>query len=503
MVKMTEQSAAAAEGHRPLPWYRMGFHTFAEFNTYLTFVLLGMSIMMVTSAITSAPDFVSKYYIYATGNPDAVAEAPMFWRNANTFYNAGTYAVQVITEIASLTPLVRSIPLGFRLFLGLGIPLVELLLIIIVPAATIPTQGGAIAVIMVVALMGGFSTALRDSCTNALVGPFPTKFMNGAQWGLSVIALLMSIIQIILKVSMGSTYQDVLTISRIYFGIGIAIQLLAIVELFLLRYNPFAQKYIAEFRAAALRRRGDMGLERSQESNEPATGDVAEVVSKLENKEGPLYELDETDEVRAVSSAAFAVENANVLQATGDADKMVDLDQTDNITSTEQMLRVSVWSVARRIYPMLLCAFTIFFTSLLLFPGVFFMVPVNSDWYMTIVVTLFNAGDFISRLILMVRMLRPSPKLVIAGTLGRLGVVPLLVLCVRGLIPGAALPYILIFVVGLTNGYFGTMSCIHCPRTPTLHYAGERSLAAMLSGIALMLGLCFGSNLSLAITLTN
>ncbi|KAG5464020.1 hypothetical protein LSCM1_00199 [Leishmania martiniquensis] len=500
---MMDKSAAAAENRQPLPWYCLGFHTFAEFNTYLTFVLLGMSIMMVTSAITSAPDFVSKYYIYATGKPDAVAETPLFWRNANTFYNAGTYAVQVVTEIASLTQLVRSIPLGVRLFLGLGIPFVELLVIILVPAATIPTQGGAIAVIMVVAVMGGFSKALCDSCTNALVGPFPTKFMNGAQWGLTVIALLMSIIQIILKVSMGSTFQDVLTISRIYFGIGIAIQVVAIVELFLLRYNPFAQRYIAEFRAAALRRRDEAGPAQQQGSNEPATGDVADISSKLEHKDGPLYELDETDEVREVSGAAFGVDSANVLQATGDADKMVDLDQTKDITSTEQMLRVSVWPVVKRIYPMLLCAFMIFFTSLLLFPGVFFMVPVSSDWYMTIVVTLFNAGDFIARIILMVRVLRPSPKFVIGGTLGRLLVVPLLVLCVRGLIPGVAMPYILILVLGLTNGYFGTMACIHCPRTPTLHYAGERSVAAMLSGIALMLGLCFGSNLSLAITLTN
>nr|AAL87659.1 guanosine permease [Leishmania amazonensis] len=498
---MTGQSAAVEEGKSGLPWYRFGFHTLAEFNTFVTFVLLGMSIMMVTSAVTSAPDFVTKYFIFATGDPDAVAETPLFWTHANTFYNAGTYAMQVVTEIASLTPFMRSIPLGIRLFLGLGIPFVELVIIIAVPAATIPTQNGAIAVIMMVAVMGGFSKALCDSCTNALVGPFPTKFMNGAQWGLTVVALFMSIIQIILQVSMGSTFQDVLTISRIYFGIGIGIQVMAIVALFFLRYNPFALKYIAEFRAAALRRGGHVEIEESQDSKEPATGDVAEA-HKTGDKEVTLDEMEETDEVRAVNAEVLVAKSGAVLQATGDADRMVDLDQTKNITSTEQMLRASVWSVFKRIYPMLLCAFTIFFMTLLLFPGVFFLVPARSGWYMTIIVLLFNAGDFVARVLLMIRVLRPSPKAVIGGTFGRLAVVPLLVLCVRGIIPGVALPYILIFVFGLTNGYFGTMSCIHCPRTPTLHYAGERSVAAMLSGIALMLGLCFGSNMSLAITLT-
>ncbi|CAJ1037906.1 putative Nucleoside transporter [Leishmania utingensis] len=498
---MTAQSAALSASHGALPWYHFGFHTFAEFNTYVTFVLLGMSIMMVTSAVTSAPDFVSKYYIYATGQPGAVAETPLFWKNANTFYNAGTFAMQIITEVAALTPFVRSIPLGIRLFLGLGIPFAELLVIIIVPAATIPTQNGAIAVIMMVAILGGFSKALCNSCTNALVGPFPTKFMNGAQWGLTVVALFMSVIQIILKVSMGSTFHDVLTISRIYFGIGIAIQVVAVVELFLLRYNPFAHKYIAEFRSAALHRRGEV-VEESSDSKEPATGDVAEVSYKAENKEGALDEGEELDEVRAVHNDS-ADKSGGVLAATGDADHMTDLDQTKNITSTEQMLRTSVFSVFKRVYPMLLCAFAIFFTSLFLFPGVFFLVPANSDWYMTIIVALFNAGDFISRILLMVRALRPPPKVIIGGTVGRLIVVPFLVLCVRGIIPGVALPYILILLLGLTNGYFGTMSCIYCPRTPTLHYAGERSVAAILSGVFLMLGLCFGSNLSLAITLTH
>jgi solute carrier family 29 (equilibrative nucleoside transporter), member 1/2/3 len=502
---MASSSTSTLERHSGTPWYQLGFKSFAEFNTYVTFVFLGMSIMMVASAVTSAPDFLTRYYVYATGDPDAVAETPLFWNNANTFYNAGTYALQVLTELFSLTPFMRRIPLSVRLFCGLGIPFAELLVIIIVPAATIPTQHGAIAVIMVVACVGGFSKALCDSCTNALVGPFPTKFMNGAQWGLTVIALLMSVIQIILKVSMGTSFHDVLTMSRIYFGICIGIQIFCIFELAILRYNPFAQKYIAEFRAAANRNADDneSPLEETPANvNEPAAGDVAEVPCTADDKERALND-EEADEVREVPNMDFEVKRAAVLTASGDADKMVDLDQTANITSTEQLLRASVISVFKRVYPMLLCVFLIYFTSLLIFPGVFFLVSTTDGWYMTVIVTLFNAGDFVSRVVLMFRPLRPSPKVVIGGTLGRLIIIPFLVLCVRGLIPGVALPYVLIALLGLTNGYFGCMACIHCPRTTTLHYAGERSLAAMLSGIAIMLGLCFGSNLSLTITLTH
>ncbi|KPI87747.1 putative nucleoside transporter 1 [Leptomonas seymouri] len=500
---MTASSVALPEDHKHSPWYKFGFKSFAEFNTYVTFVLLGMSIMMVTSAVTSAPDFLTRYYVYATGDPDAVAEATFFWKNANTFFNAGTYALQVITELISLAPFMRRIPLSARLFLGLGIPFLELLLIIIVPVVTIPSQNGAIAIVMVVATVGGFSKALCDSCTNALVGPFPTKFMNGAQWGLTVIALLMSIIQIILKVTMGTSFHDILTMSRIYFGICIGFQILTVFELAILRFNPFAQKYIAEFRVAAQKanKNGNEMGETPGSANEPAAGDIADVPYTTDEKERVLNE-EEPEEVREVDNDETNVKYGAVLTAKGDADKMVDLDQTGNITSSQQMLRTSALSVFKRVYPMLMCVFLVYFTSLLIFPGVFFLVSTNSDWYMTVVVTLFNAGDFISRMILMIRPLRPPPKMVVAGTLGRLIIIPFLVLCARSIINGVALPYVLITLVGLTNGYFGCMACIHCPRTTTLRYAGERSLAAMLSGIAIMFGLCFGSNLSLAITLT-
>lgn len=482
-----------------------GFHSFAEFNTYVTFVFLGMSIMMVTSAITSAPVFVSDYYIYATGVRGAKPEAPLFWKNSMTFYYAGTYAMQLLVEFLSLTPFMRRIPLTVRLFVGLCVPFLELLLIIVVPAATIPTQSGAIAVLMVVSVMSGFSKALCDSCTNALVGPFPTKFMNGAQWGLTIVALFMSVVQVILKAAMGTTFEDVVLQSRIYFGFGLAIQAIAIVEMILLRRNPFAQKYVAEFRAAAGRAGEADVCPASSPANpmcshslvEPASCDAAELVSDAKHRVGALWEED--DDTRALHK--LVPEGGTVLQATGDADKMVDLDQTGNITSSQQMLQVSVMSVVKRVYPMLFCTFLVFFTSLLTFPGLFFQVD-EDGWYQTIVVLLFNAGDFVSRIVLMVRFMRPSPKVVIAGSLGRLILIPLLVLCCRHIIKGHWLPYILIILIGLTNGYFGTMAVMYSPRTPLLHYAGERSIAAMLAGIFIILGLCFGSNLAVVVNLS-
>ncbi|CCW66970.1 unnamed protein product [Phytomonas sp. Hart1] len=510
----------------------LGFHSLAEVNVYITFVLLGMAIMMVLGIMLSAPSFVSLFYIYATGKPDAVCEKPWFWNNALTFFFAVLYSVQFTCESLTLTNFIRRIPLLLRLLVGLSIPFIELLILYIVPIIKLRTQDGAIAVIIIMAIFGGFSKAVIDTTTNAIVGPFPTKFVNGEQWGISISPLLMSIVQIILKYSMSDSFEDVLKQCHIYLGIGMFFQLLTVIEILILYKNPFAQKYNAEFRYKA-----------EHKSNE-----------NFENEQNALHNPKEKDPNSEKSSSMLNDHNVNpqfidnmnvstdnnsiighdpkkasqgnegmnqaegfntdhtsrhhhglstaILRAVGDADKMVDVDQVKNIKSTDQMLRVSVIGVAKRVWPMLLCTFFTYYLSLLLFPGLFFKADVgNNPWYFTLVVFLFNFGDFLGRILLMHRPFRPSPKAVLIGAIGRSGFIPLLILCANHVIKGSTVPYILSLLVSMSNGYFGTMASMYSPRTPTLTKAGERSLAGILSGIFLMLGLCAGSNSALLLNL--
>ncbi|CCW60056.1 unnamed protein product [Phytomonas sp. EM1] len=514
----------------------LGFHSFAEANVYVTFVLLGMSIVMVLGAMLSAPAFIASYYIYATGKPDAVCEKPYFWDNALTFFFAIMFAVQFICEALTLTPFVRRIPLRLRLIVGLCIPFIEMFILEIVPVIKISSQDGAIAVIVVVGIVSGFSKALCDSTTNAIVGPFPTKFMNGAQWGLTISPLMMSVVEMILKGSFSDSFSDTLKKSRIYLGIGMLFQFLALVEMLILDKNPFAQKYNAEFRFRALQRSN------ANVDNQPDSGNADETTDLIHSgaprlgsdhradgaqpnegmnvvAEGNLVaneakgdsqvermnaDLNKSSSLNFENDSHHKHHSANaaILRATGDADKMVDVDQVNNVTSSDQMLKVSAMSVIKRVWPMLFCTFFIYFISLLLFPGLFLKVAINTnDWYSTLVVFLYNLGDFLSRILLMYRPFRPSPKVVLAGSIVRLVIIPLLVLCAKHTIKGYALPYVLSIVLSLTNGYFGTMACMYSPRTPTLSKAGERSLAGILSGLFLMLGLCTGSNLAVLVNL--
>jgi len=455
------------------------FQSFAEFNTFVTFVMLGMSIMMVVSAVTGAPSFISEYYVYATGKPDAKAENPKFWDNANTFFNLGTYVPQVFFEALTLLPTIRKIPLRYRLLVGLVVPFLEMLLLILIPVIHIPTQTGAIIVLMSVAILGGFSKALCDSSSNALVSPFPTQFLNGEQWGLAISALFMSCVSVILKASMGTTYDDVNNQSRIYFGIAIGFQFLTIVQFLLLFSNPFAHQYIAEFRML----KGEAPL-----AAEPITEAEGEIREGAENRE------DEEPKELHPEDGSKGPDSRGVLQAKGDADGMVDKDQNTGMTSSDQMLRTNVWSVFFKVYPMLFSTFFVFFVSLTLWPGVYFNAYTKGDWFPTIIVLLFNAGDFTSRLVLMFPILRPPPMACLIGSVSRVLFIPFLVLLVHGTIDSYRLPYVLVSFFGFTNGYFGTMSMIYCPRTPTLSTAGERSIAGVIGGMFIQIGLALGSN---------
>lgn len=458
----------------------LNFETFSEFNTFVTFVMMGMSIMMVVSAVTGAPSFIQEYYKYATGDPDAVCENPGFWDNANTFFNLGTYVPQLCFEALTLLPAIRIIPLRYRLLLGLVIPFAEMILLILIPVFKIPSQTGAIVVLMVVAVLGGLSKALCDSSANALVGPFPTQYFNGEQWGLAISSLFMSILAVILKASMGESFDEVNTQSRIYFGIAIGFQFLSILQFLLLFKNPFAQRYIAEFRM----------LKKSKDGEPIEEGEEEQDEEKMEKDAIEAAKGDEgnpTGETKKV--------NAAVLHAKGDADGMVDADQDGTMTSGQQMLNASLATVIRKIYPMLGSTFFVFFLTLTLWPGVYFSTwSGDSKWFATIIVLLFNAGDFFSRIVLMIRPLRPSPLVCLIGSFSRVLFIPLVVLCVRGIIDTQVLPYILVFLFGLSNGYFGAMSVIYCPRTPTLSTAGERSLAGVTGGMFIQIGLALGSN---------
>ncbi|ESL05971.1 nucleoside transporter 1 [Trypanosoma rangeli SC58] len=335
---------------------------------------------------------------------------------------------------------------------------------------------------MVLAIVSGVSKTLCDSSTGALAGPFPTRFYGSVIWGLGLSGIISSAMSMIIKASMANDFESVQTQSRIYFGVSIGIQVGSCVLLVVMPRNPFARKYTAEFRYMHEHPEGHAHTN----DNEISTNNVKE-------QEVPPVPNDHT------IPFSGAEHNMDVMHVVGDADNVKDIDQVDNITSTQQMLNAQIVVVFKCIWPMLLSCFVVFGATLLLFPGVFFAAGSPKGWYTTIIVAMFNLGDFLSRCLLLSKRLHPSPRAVVAGSLLRVLIVPVLVLCVRKIIPGEVLPHILCLIWGLTNGYYGGMAMIHCTRTPSLVMAGQRSIASIMASLALLLGLFVGSSLATAV----
>ncbi|CBH09655.1 adenosine transporter 2, putative [Trypanosoma brucei gambiense DAL972] len=449
----------------------LGFESTAEFFVYLTFIFFGMSVMNVTNAIYSNYYFFWEYYKFAQGNEHAVSANPSFWKHMFTYYNVVVFTMQVLLEAFMLTPLGRQIPISWRLIFGLTIPMVEIIVILVIPAVGGTSEGGAMATMMIVAFVCGISMTLCDSSNAALAGPFPTKFYGAIVWGLAVSGLMTSFLAIVIKASMDSSFESKRVQSQIYFGLVMFLQVVACVLLVLLRKNPYAIKYAAEFRYAA-RKKGTVC-----DFDVKGTGPVS----------GNRY--------------ADEKENKNVLNADIDPDKMKDTDQVEGTTNAQQILTRVLMVVVKRIWPMLLSCFFVFFATLLVFPGVFIAAKTGdtSGWYFTVVVAMFNLGDFLSRLVLQFKQLHVSPRMVMIGSFARALLIIPLSLCAAGTIPGVWLPYIVSLLWGLTNGYFGGLSMIYGPRTGSLTTAGQRSLAAICINVALLMGLFAGAMFALAV----
>ncbi|AAQ16079.1 adenosine transporter 2, putative [Trypanosoma brucei brucei TREU927] len=451
----------------------LGFESTAEFFAYLTFMFFGMSVMNVTNAIYSNYNFFSQYYKFAQGDADAVSKNTSFWEHMFTYYNVVVFTMQVLLETFMLTPLGRQIPVTWRYVFGLTIPMVEIIVILVIPAVGGTSEGGAMATMMIVAFVDGISKTLCDSSNAVTTGPFPTKFYSAMVMGLAVSGIMTSFLSIVIKASMKDNFESRRTQSQIYFGLVMLSQVVACVLLFLLRKNPYAIKYAAEFRYAA-RKKGTVC-----DFDVKGTGPVS----------GNRY--------------ADEKENKNVLNADIDPDDMRDTDQVEGTTNAQQMLDASIMVVVKRIWPVLLSCFFVFFATLLVFPGVFLAVrdslTIKDFWYFNIVVAMFNLGDFSSRFALQFKRLHVSPRMVMIGSFARALLIIPLALCVPGTIPGVWLPCILCLLWGFTNGYFGGLSMIYGPRNGSLTTAGQRSLAAVCINVSLLMGLFAGAMFALAV----
>ncbi|KAL8586292.1 hypothetical protein ACOMHN_058672 [Nucella lapillus] len=206
----------------------------------------------------------------------------------------------------------------------------------------------------------------------------------------------------------------------------------------------------------------------------------------------------------------------NADQNDQDADQVV-YDKHNEIPRSHQMMsrRQFFASILKKIWPYFLSVCLVFLVTLACFPAVVSLItsvdytPGNSwtDTFFSPVVCflLFNAWDLIGRTATHVIQIPRNGQtclIVFLATL-RLGFIPLFMMCnIRPdhrkyfpvLLENDAWPIVLNILLGLSNGYIGTLSMMHGPSQVDLDHAEG---AGMVMTFGMTLGLAGGSVLSL------
>jgi solute carrier family 29 (equilibrative nucleoside transporter), member 1/2/3 len=512
-----------------------------------TSLMVGLTMVMGINAINSAPSFMLDYYKYLAGSETAQPRSPVFWKQILNFYTVVTMVAQAVHEPTNLTSFMCRFSLLFRLELSCAVMIVELLVILLMPQTHV-SEYSAIAAMMIVAYLGGAARAYFENTGYAMFGPCPPIMLSGMLVGSALSGALLSVVQIILLASMSDTYSAVLTQSLIYFCMAIGIIFVSGLLLSTLLYNPFARRYIAEFRSRRSPWANIYRLRKTTKTLSVQTAtphDVERSVDSapkryLENASSEdERELQEALNEHAMASGRFLREDvlfddreyatreeyeavaahepksdvndgrisrvdlgANGTPSVSKGEVYAEVERGDEgLTTAELLQEVKLWPVIKKTWPMMLTCFLTFGVTYLIYPGIMLAVDSSSAWYTTLIMTVYNFADLIGRVCSMWKRLWPPRNAILIAAVCRIAFIPLLLLCALHKIPTQVPPYIFTVLMGLSNGFIGTLSMVYSPETPNLTTDGERAMAGQATGACLLIGCAVGSLLQLALVL--
>ncbi|ORC86071.1 putative nucleobase transporter [Trypanosoma theileri] len=465
----------------------LGFSSFSEAGVYFTCILLGIAMLMPMNAVTSAPRFMVDYYKYVSRDEFAVPEKPVFWANILTFYNIMSVTFQVLAGPFVLTPWMRRLSLTTRFVIAVIPMMVELIVVVTLPVRG-TSQTAAMVAFLIVAAGAGAGKATFEVTCYALVSSMPPKFMSAVMFGCAFSGVTASTLQCIIKASMPDTYESALQQSHIYFSLALVIMALSILLSVLLRYNSFAQDHVGEYRM--LRRKRNAPAE-ADDNGPTAPDNNALTMVVAPDEEG------NTTPDKDLQQKSDEEDNKDKLT---NSDEECRVHATE-MTTSEQLRSTTIKPILRLIYPMQVACFCIFFLSLFIFPSLVIPIDRTDNWFATIAILLYNCGDATGRFSTSFRRFWPARFVVVIVSFVRFLFLPLIFLCIYKYIPGHAAPYVFMFFIGLTKGYFGALSMVLGPITPGLVTDGQKVMAGQLMGVSLLAGASAASMLALLVVM--
>ncbi len=218
------------------------------------------------------------------------------------------------------------------------------------------------------------------------------------------------------------------------------------------------------------------------------------------------------DRAASKGITAAAMENGSAPDTDSDLDSKPLLSSSsseDGGAGGADAAPVSVVAVFRKIWPMAIGVFMVFFGTFILFPGVMDQIPYKGDspsgmnfpvlatagWWNTIMLALFNVFDTVGRTLPARIQCLPAWALLPFAVL-RLGLIPLFLGCAHSWTSGfsdiAAVLFMIVFAT--TNGYTASLCFMYAPpRVPDR----EKETVGFLMSLFLNVGIVLGSQAAL------
>ncbi|XP_063070973.1 equilibrative nucleoside transporter 4 [Engraulis encrasicolus] len=319
-----------------------------------------------------------------------------------------------------------------------------------------------------------FGCTVQQSSFYGYMGMLPKRYTQGVMTGESTAGVIISLSRIFTKLLIKNERKNTI----IFFLISITMELMCFVLHLLVRRSRFVQHYTSLAR---------QGISHPKEHSHP-------------HPSGTSYQVHHdviTEDVRFGNGAVGGSPPEEGEYGGGNAYVRFDIPKAKMKRSWPGLRDMILhrYVVARVIWAYMLSIAITYFITLCLFPGLESEIrnPKLGEWLPILIMAVFNMSDFVGKILAALPYEWNGSRLLFFSCL-RVVFIPLFIMCVypvqRPTLGHPAWPCIFSLLMGVTNGYFGSV--------PMIQAAGkvapeQRELAGNTMTVSYMTGLMLGS----------
>ncbi|XP_071095832.1 equilibrative nucleoside transporter 4-like [Haliotis cracherodii] len=453
-------------------------------SIYLGLVLAGAGFLLPYNSFITAVDYYQS----------------RFPRTTIIFDMSLTYIIVAFISVCINNALVETLSLPVRITFGYLLSFVMLLIIALCDVwFQVFTQDMAYTVTLGAVAIVAIGSTVQQSSFYGFTSMLPRRYTQAVMTGESAAGLLISINRILTK----ALLKDEKVNTMIFFCVSISLVWMCFIVFHITRRTDFVRFYVSLCESAGLAedQRGitkgntyteEVGLVDFQE---PSTGQHygVLVIQSPTSPTDPSRQFDaKSVQPGSGQTTVNDITRANEAEVTfqGQHYKM----HIPKVSAFKRGLEMR-YEVSRTVWPYMVSIGLAYFVTLCLFPGIESEVISChiGTWMPILLMAVFNLFDFIGKVIASVNYDWPPCRLAVL-TLCRVGLVPLLMLCatprLSPTLKGDGWPIILSIILGITNGYFGSVPMILAPSKVSEE---QRELCGNIMTLSYSIGLTTGS----------